>query len=226
MSKIPNNATANVVSMRPDLDRLAKFFIDAFPVLNLAEQRLALDLYGLLSEGNAVPLEFLSERAGMSLADLKTTLQNWPGVFYDDNHRIIGFWGIAIDEMPHRLEVNGKTVYAWCAWDTLFLPELLDTSAHITSHCASTGDEISLIISPMGIESQSDQIMVSFLVPDNSELVENITTSFCQYVFFFRTRASAEHWVTEHPGTFLLSLGEAFTVGRKMNAARYNLTLH
>jgi len=147
-------------------------------------------------------------------------------VFYDDNHRIIGFWGIAIDEMPHLLEVNEKTIYAWCAWDTLFIPELLDATAQITSHCASSGDAISLTISPTCIESQSDQIMVSFLVPDKNELVENITTSFCHYVFFFRTRTLAKRWMAEHPGTFLLSLDAAFTVGRKMNAARYNLTLH
>jgi len=221
-----HNTKTDVASTGHDLNRLAQFFIDAFPVMNITEQRLALKLYALLSEGGAVPLERLCRRSGMSVADITTTLKNWPGVFYDGNHHIIGFWGIAVDEMPHRLEINGTTVYTWCAWDTLFIPELLGATALITSHCASSGDEITLTISPIGIESQSDQIMVSFLVPDENELIENITTSFCHYVFFFRTRASAEHWITEHPGTFLLSLDEAFTVGRKMNAARYNLTLH
>ena len=195
--------------------------------MNITEQRLALKLYTLLSGGDAVPLERLSERVGMPLTDVKKIIESWPGVFYDDKNRIVGFWGIAVDEMSHHFVVNGKTVYTWCAWDTLFIPELLNTTAQITSHCALSGDEISLTISPTGIESaQPDQIMVSFLVPDEGELKENITTSFCHYVFFFHSQEAGEHWMAEHPGTFLLSLDEAFAVGKKMNAARYNLILN
>lgn len=227
MIETPDCTTASETSLIPDLNRLAQFFIDAFPVMNIAEQRLALELYTLLSEGDAVMLERLSERAGMPLADVKKMLQSWPGVFYDDNQRIIGFWGIAVSKTDHHFEVNGKTVYTWCAWDTLFIPELLNATAHINSHCALSGDEIRLTISAKGIESaQPDQIVVSFLVPDEGELKENITTSFCHYVFFFRSREAGEHWVTEHPGTFLLSLDDAFAVGKKMNAVRYNLTLN
>lgn len=227
MIETPDSTTVNDASMGPGLDRLAQFFIDAFPVMNIAEQRLALELYTLLSEGDAVMLERLSEHAGMPLADVKTMLQNWPGVFYDDNQRIIGFWGIAVIETDHHFEVNGKTVYTWCAWDTLFIPELLNATAHISSHCALSGDEIRLTLSLKGIESaQPDQMVVSFLLPDEDDLKENITTSFCHYVFFFRSREAGEHWVAEHPGTFLLSLDEAYAVGMKMNAVRYNLTLN
>jgi len=227
MVETTDSEIASEAPLVPDLDRLAQFFIDAFPVMNITEQRLALKLYALLSEGDAVPLERLSERTGMPLADVKTMLESWPGVFCDDKHCIIGFWGIAVDETSHHFEVSGKLVYTWCAWDTLFIPELLNTTAHITSHCASSGDEIRLTISPRGIESaQPDQTMVSFLVPDEDGLKENITTSFCHYVFFFRSRETGEQWLAEHPGTFLLSLDDAFDIGKKMNAVRYNQTLN
>jgi len=225
MIETPDSTTACETPMVTDLDRLAQFFIDAFPVMNITEQQLALKLYALLSDGDAVSLERLSERTSMPLAGVKLTLESWPGVFFDHKHRIIGFWGIAVDETSHHFEVSGKLVYTWCAWDTLFIPELLNTPAQITSHCASSGDEIRLTISPRGIESaQPDQTMVSFLVSDEGELKENITTSFCHYVFFFRSRETGEQWVAEHPGTFLLSLDDAFAIGKKMNAARYNLT--
>ncbi|GMR05776.1 MAG: organomercurial lyase MerB [Gammaproteobacteria bacterium] len=208
-------------------DRLAQIFIDAFPVMNITEQQLALELYALLSEGDTVPLERLSERTGMPLAEVKTVLESWPGVFFDDNHCIVGFWGVAVDETNHHFKVDGKRVYTWCAWDMLFIPELLGATAHITSHCALSGDEITLTLSPRGIEyAQPDQIMVSFLIPEEGEFQENIITSFCHYVFFFRSRESGERWVAEHPSTFLLSLDDAFAIGKKMNAARYNLTLN
>ncbi|GMT41413.1 MAG: alkylmercury (organomercurial) lyase MerB [bacterium] len=229
MTKIeaPGINTTYCTQSDTDLYQLAQFFIDAFPVMKIAEQRLALVLYSLLSEGEAVTFEQLSDRAGMPLADAKTMLQYWPGVLYDENHRIIGFWGIVVSETNHHFEVKGKTVYTWCAWDSLFIPELLNTTAHITSHCAFSGDEIKLTISPRGIDCfQPDQVMVSFLIPDEVGLKDNITASFCHFVFFFRSREAGEHWVAEHPGAFLLSLDEAFSVGRKMNAVRYNLTLN
>lgn len=219
--------TASATPIASDHDRLAQLFIDAFPVMNISEQQLALKLYILLSEGDAVSLEHLSIRADKPLADVKKILESWPGVLFDYKSRIIGFWGIAVDETDHYFEVNGNTVYTWCAWDALFIPELLNTTAQITSHCALSGDEIRLTISPTGIESvQPDQTMISFLVPDEGGLKDNITASFCHFVFFFRSPEAGEHWVSEHPGTYLLSLDEAFSVGKKMNARRYNLTLN
>ncbi len=35
------------------------------------------------------------------------------------------YWGLAIAETKHRLEVDGRALYTWCAWDSLFLPEIL-----------------------------------------------------------------------------------------------------
>jgi hypothetical protein len=48
-----------------------------------------------------------------------------------------------------------------------------------------------------------------------------VTASFCHYVHFFRDREAGARWAAQHPGTFLLSLEEAFAVGKRMNAVRY-----
>ena len=137
--------------------------------------------------------------------DVKTVLDSWRGVFYDDLNRVIGFWGMTIKEMKHHFEVNGKTVFTWCAWDALFIPELINTTANIISHCATTGEEIKLSISPEGvITAPSEYIMVSFLIPHENKLNENITTDFCQYVHFFNSCEAGEKWIASHKGTFLL----------------------
>ena len=47
MIETSDRATASETSLVPDLNRLAQFFIDAFPVMNITEQRLALKLYTL-----------------------------------------------------------------------------------------------------------------------------------------------------------------------------------
>lgn len=214
---------ARVAPQAADLDTLTRIFIDAFPVLTADDQQLAITLYRGLGHGRPVPPERLAQTLGRSVGDLHRVLSAWPGIFYDENDDVIGFWGLAVREKSHRLEWDGYTAYAWCAWDTLFLPELLDATVSVTSQCAQTREAVRLIVSPERIESvEPASAVVSFLEPHEHELRENVTTSFCHFVHFFHDRAAGARWTATHPGTFLLSLEEAYTVGRRVNSARYH----
>ncbi len=206
----------------PKLDEVAADIVGAFPRLDSADQKLTLKLYQLLADGEAVDPLRLAQAINIPISEVRQTLNQWPGVYYDENNHIIGFWGLTIKETRHRFEVNGKTLYTWCAWDALFIPELLDATAHVTSTCATTNEPIGLTVSPTAAESRGlSDIVVSFLIPDKTKFQENLTASFCHFVYFFRDREVGKQWVAKHAGTFLLSLAEAFTIGRKMNAARY-----
>jgi alkylmercury lyase len=111
-----------------NLDELAASIVRCFPSLNLIEQRLSLDLYRLLAEGQPVPRTVLAKRLEISVETVNRILGGWPGVFSDAEQRIFGYWGLSIPaayNSPHRLKMNGRTLSAWCAWDTLFLPHQL-----------------------------------------------------------------------------------------------------
>lgn len=205
-----------------DLKKLSQLFVNAFPAMDSDEQRLGLTLYRLLANGAPVSSEQLADALRHPVEVVITVLESWPDVFFDQDHYVIGFGGLTIKETAHHLEVNGNTVYTWCAWDALFIPELLNKTADVTTHCPITGETISLIVTPTQFKTVSHHhIVVSFLTPDETELKKNVTTSFCHFVHFFVNRDAGEQWVAEHPGTFLLSLEQAYTVGRKMNTARY-----
>ncbi|MHB1142333.1 MAG: organomercurial lyase [Sulfuricaulis sp.] len=209
-----------------DHDALARVFVDAFPAMDAGHQRLALALYRLLAEGHAVAPARLADTLDSPVEDIEHTLGEWPGVFKDDQGHIIGFWGVTVKEMPHHLEVNGNTVYAWCAWDTLFLPALLDATVKVASRCAQTGEPVQLTVAPERIESvEPASTVVSFLVPDARKLREHVTTSFCHFVHFFRDSETGSHWTGAHLGSFLITLDEAFDIGWRVNAARYRDTL-
>ena len=209
-------------SSAPHRASLAQVFIDVFPAMNVDDQRLAATLYRFLAEESPVSLARLTEILQRDTDELSKALDSWPGVFFDDNRCIVGFWGLSVGETSHKLEVDGKAVYAWCAWDTLFLPALLDTTLQVASHCVQTGEPVQLSVSPHGIESvEPASVMVSFLEPDENAIRENVTTSFCHFVHFFRDQEVGSHWVANHPGTFLLTLEEAFDIGRQVNAALY-----
>ena len=49
----------------------------------------------------------------------------------------------------------------------------------------------------------------------------DVIESFCHFVHFFSSRDAGETWTAEHDGTFLLSLEEAFELGRMVNARNF-----
>jgi hypothetical protein len=61
--------------------------------------------------------------------------------------------------------------------------------------------------------------------PSAIDFDENVILNFCSYVHFFTSPTSGSQWIAEHPATFLLSLEEAFDLGRRTNEARYGTAL-
>ena len=211
----------------PDIDSVAAIFIDAFPRLNADQRRLALTLYRLLARGAPVSAEKLAKESRLPVELALDSLARWPGVFYDNGHAVIGFWGIAIQETTHHLEIAGGSAYAWCAWDALFIPGLLGMPARVTSTCVETGAAIELEISGNGIESRrAPGTMISFSVPAYADLKMNVTASFCHFVRFLRDHGAGERWIARHDGTFLLSLDQASDLGNKVNRARFRDALY
>lgn len=206
----------------PDLAMLAAHFTEAFPVLDDAGRTIALNVYRRLAQGDPASAGDIAASSGLTQSDVTTHLDSWPGVYYDDQRRVIGFWGLAIKPMAHRLRVNGRTVYAWCAWDTLFLPELLQADVAVESGCRASGQAVRLTVTPARVErAEPAGMVVSFLLPDRAALNANVIASFCHYVHFFQSAQIAIPWLTEHPDAFVLSLADAHELGRRVNRARY-----
>ncbi|MFV1984200.1 MAG: organomercurial lyase [Thiohalomonadales bacterium] len=205
-----------------NLLQLSRLFIQLFPVMNKLEQQLALNLYQQLALGKPVLIALIADNINQNYIVINNIIHSWPGVFFDESNHVIGFWGLTINETPHKIIVNNITVYTWCAWDTLFIPELLNQKSSIYSTCPVTKEKINLELSPNDVKSTNKKdIVVSFLKPDLNDL-NNIITNFCHFVFFFSNRTAGEQWCAENNNTFLLTLDDAFRVGKKINATRYN----
>jgi alkylmercury lyase len=210
-----------------NLDELAGALTGAAPDLDLAGQRLFLTTYRLLAEGHPVTAAELASATGLPEPAVADALRRWPGVFTDGHGRVTGFWGLAIGELTpaHRFETGGQVLYAWCAWDTLFLPGRLGQDAQVTSSCPVTGEMIELTVAPGGVTGTSHpEAVVSFLLPDGP-FDSGVVQSFCHYVHFFASRQAGEQWVAGHPGTFLLTLGEAADLAARVNQRMFPATL-
>lgn len=206
-----------------DIDALAARFLECAPRLDTNGRRIATALYRLLAEGEPVPPAQLATKAGLDEKLVQDRLQSWPGVFFDEPGRVQGYWGLAIPEMKHRFEVAGKALYTWCAWDSLFIPEILQKSARVSSSCPVTGETIRLRVHPNEIESvdPTDTVM-SFPRVDRMELGEDVVTNFCHFVHFFTSPEAAGRWLEDHPGHVILGLDQALELARKKNALQFD----
>jgi alkylmercury lyase len=211
-----------------DLEELAASIVGYFPTLDLLEQRLSLALYRLLAEGQPVPRPSLTERLGISVETVNRILDGWPGVFFDAERRIVGYWGLSIPSKhtsPHKLTVNSRTLSAWCAWDTLFLPQLLGHNVEIES-ASPGGGIVRLIVTPEKVEQFAPvNAQMSILLPDREGVQKDVITTFCHFVHFFPSRQAGEGWSAQHAGTFLLSIQEAHLLARLKNEAQYREVL-
>ncbi len=197
----------------------------AFPKLSAPEQRIALGLYRLLAKAEPVSSNRLAQHLDLSTNLVREVLNSWPAVYFDDEKNVIGFWGLAVQEMPHRFKVDGRQLYTWCAWDSLFIPELLGKTAEVESTCPVSGEIISLTVSPRRVKNFSpDSAVVSFLNPTTS-FDMNVIAGFCHYVLFFNSEDSGNEWIANHKDTFLLTVDEAHEIGRATNKAMFGAAL-
>lgn len=145
-----------------------------------------------------------------------STLASWPGVFRNEDDDIVGFWGLGLGETTHQLDVNGIRLYAWCAWEMLFLPGILQAEAVVQTVDPQSGEPVTLTVSPNKVLTRlPEQTVVSFLAPDG-RFEGDVITSFCHYIHFFTNSVSAGAWLTEHDATFLLELDDAFDLGTRL----------
>jgi alkylmercury lyase len=186
----------------------------------------ALAAHRLLVRGRPVPTDELARESGLSQAEVERYLAEWSDLKRDEQGRITAIWGLTIERTRHRFEVEGVHLYTWCAWDTMFIPALIGKSARVRSRCPSTGTEISLLSSPEGPSELSPQdAVISMLIPRRGFEADTIG-NFCRNVHFFASREAGERWLSARQEIegFLLSVEEAFELGRAYNRYRFGIS--
>lgn len=207
---------------KPPIPELAETLAKAMPALSPDGQRLALALYRELAACEPVPPRALANELGREEAEIADALERWPGVFRTDDGRVTSFWGLSIPEMAHHFRVDGRQLFTWCAWDALFIPGLIGQSAAVESRSPTNGELVRLTVDPDGIrELDPETAMVSMLSPAEA-FDYRVIIGFCHFVHFFSSSVEGEQWVSEHPGTFLLSVAEAYELGQTVNRRRFD----
>jgi alkylmercury lyase len=167
---------------------------------------VARELLRELAKGDPVPIASLDRRA-------RAAVERWPNVKLDED-RIVAFSGLSLTPTAHRFTVGGRALYTWCAWDTLYLPALLEQSAAVQSRCPVTAAAVRLTVMPDGIaDAHPTDVRVSFPPPAETSAAD-VTGTFCCHVHFLAGPAAGERWLRRHPEGIVLELADAYELGR------------
>ncbi|MGH2398385.1 MAG: organomercurial lyase, partial [bacterium] len=135
-----------------NIRELADKIVGAVPRFDPTSRRVAVTVYRLLAEGHSVPVERLAKALDLPGQTISQVLSRCP-VFYDEQGAVIGFGGLTVAEMPpHFFRVEGRMLYTWCAWDSLFIPSILGKVAEVTSLDPVTRASILLTVAPDGVK--------------------------------------------------------------------------
>jgi alkylmercury lyase len=212
----------------PTLDAYWEALWPHLPLFSPKEQRVAIALYEELAKGQAIDAVQLGGAFGVSLAETRALLQHdsiKTFSYADGEGRLLGFGGLAVAPMHHRFAVDGRELSTWCAWDSLFIPEILGRSAQVTSADPESGGIVRVTVAPERIEQvEPNDAVMSFIWPHAAVFkssAANVMTGFCHFIFFFESRSSGDRWASRHPGTFLFTLDDAFALAKRLNAAKF-----
>ncbi len=191
------------------------------PRFEPGESRLLVRLWRLVADGRPVSPQQV-ERIASSLRlplDAATSFVSKVSE-RDAAGNVVGIVGLSQNDHPHRFEVNGHRLATWCAWDSLFLPIVLNQTAKIRSFCPATKTTIRLTVTPEKVEEfEPPTAVMSLVVPEvtksGRESVEEVWMTFCCFVHFFSSREAASKWFSgKNREPIILSVEESYRLGR------------
>ncbi len=191
-------------------------------------QRVQLALYRLIAAGLPVDRGGLAQAVGRDPVEVAEILAAIPASNFltDSGGQIVGFRGLGQVPTRHHLGFAGRRLFAWCAFDCLFLAALLGGAIEVASACPASGAEIRLTVTPEGVTAAGPETTVlSFVTPAPADMRAELREVFCANIHFFAGPEPAETWCANHPGARVLTLDQGFELARLRNLAGFGAVL-
>ena len=171
----------------------------------------------LLAQGQPVTKQQLRSQVSLSEDEVNRYIDNLEqnGCEFDDKGQLVGN-ALSLTPSPYQMRINGQTLFAWCALDTLFLPACVGQVAQVASTCQVTKIPITLTVTPKGVESLDPLTTVlSIVVPGITPSCDLKAKTgpqgpVCSTMHFFGSKEAATPWLKDNPGLAILSIDEAW----------------
>ena len=178
-----------------------------------AQEDLCRPIVQQITRGKPVTPAALRGSLRVSQSELEQRLAQFPDVEFDRAGNIVGL-GVTLVPTSYRVQVGGKLLYTWCAFDTVLLPPQLGVEAQVQSTCPVSGQPITFVATPEGtvLDLLPAGSVLSLIVP--AERGDCTRATFCQQSRLFQSEQAAKTFLVGRPDALLLSVEEAAHVGR------------
>ena len=168
-----------------------------------------------LTKGQPVSVAHLADNLHLSTDKVSEILRQFPDMEFNRQGDVVGM-GLSLKPTSHQFQVPERTLFTWCALDSLIYPVALGQAAQVSSRCPVTGDEVSFFASPDGIKNLTPiTAVVSIVILEASQTC--CRSNFCDQGFFFSSSEPASVWLSAQPQVaYILPVDEAFQVGYKL----------
>jgi len=203
--------------------RLIELIVALRPMETRQQREFGMLLYRLLSRGRPVTSAELARELGGDPGEV----QRMAGEFAcftetSEAGEIVGFGGLSVVPTRHSFTLPDAALFTWCAWDALFIPEVLGRTARVTSPSPVTGREIRLTIAPGEItHAEPAGAALSMVLPPLQALRQDVRSSFCGQVHFFGSADEAREWAAARREAYVATLDQGMRLGRLKNAAQF-----
>jgi alkylmercury lyase len=155
--------------------------------------------------------EEIAAISAKSPEEVRAALDRFPSAEWDEQGRVAGL-GLTLQLTPHLLELEGRTLFAWCALDALLFPILLGRPASIESPCRGTGELVHIEVTSVGIGAvEPPSAVVSIVAARDLATFRRVS---CNSAHFFSSPEAASCWLEKHPEACILSVEDTFRLGR------------
>ena len=118
-------------SLQSTVEQLQKLL----PNLKKEERQISKLLYQKLALGKSVSIETIANELQKPIQEIQDHLKQMAYVEYCAASEISAYRGVTLNQTKHNVFHNNSKIYTWCAFDTLFLADLLVKPVSISSIC-------------------------------------------------------------------------------------------
>jgi len=182
-----------------------------------AELRLQVIALQLLSKGEPVSPNRLAEAWGIPLEQVQAIFEQASSLGtlqLDDAGNMVGS-AISLLPSSHKFQVNGKTLYAWCAYDAIYAPGVIGSDAVIDSVDPITNEPIRIKVSPDGVMKSKPEGVVATVVGMEADARGGAESPRCNQMHFFVSEENARKWSVDYPNVSIMTVDQMFEVARE-----------
>lgn len=111
------------------------------------------------------------------------------GVVQREGDEVVGVRGLAAHQTAHAVEIDGRVLHTWCAFDTVGIPAALGLDALARTRCPHCGAELALVVAA-GAPPPGSPVVGFWPEQDCGRLVED----FCPSANLFCSTDHLQAW--------------------------------